>query len=136
MIQANPSQWGRRSASIRKAEPVEQKVERLERRVQAMTECLEILTGNKPKPIIIGKGHKEEIARFEQACGLDRGQIYLRTKSKRISHPRQDCFVHLQAAFPDLSLPDIGRLFGLDHTTVLHGIRASKARAATARGEG
>lgn len=41
---------------------------------------------------------------------------------------RQDCMAEVKR-FTDLSYPVIAQLFHRDHTTVLHGIRASNERA-------
>lgn len=45
----------------------------------------------------------------------------------RITHPRQDAMLQMHKA--GFSLPMIGRFFSRDHTTVLYGCRAAKARA-------
>lgn len=51
------------------------------------------------------------------------------SRSRVIAWPRQDAMKLLAQA--GYSLPEIGRYLGRrDHTTVLHGIAASKARAA------
>ena len=47
-----------------------------------------------------------------------------------ISHPRQEAMLIMHEA--GYSMPRIGRFFSRDHTTVLHGIRAAKARMAKA----
>lgn len=47
-----------------------------------------------------------------------------------ISHPRQEAMLIMHEA--GYSMPRIGRFFRRDHTTVLHGIRAAKARMAKA----
>lgn len=49
-------------------------------------------------------------------------------RTKGIAHARQHA-MYLMAQQPHLSLPQIGRyLGGRDHTTILHGVRAHKAR--------
>jgi chromosomal replication initiator protein len=55
----------------------------------------------------------------------------LKSDCKRwyISRPRQ-ALMHRLYATGRWSLPQIGRFFGRDHTTVLHGIRAHEARQA------
>ena len=67
-----------------------------------------------------------------QASGLSVGQMLKRTRSHEVSHPRQDAMRVLAEA--GYSTPHIGRILGgpkpYDHTTVLHGIAASKARRA------
>lgn len=47
-------------------------------------------------------------------------------RDARICHPRQDAMRAMREE--GFSLPVIGRFFKRDHTTVLHGVRASKAR--------
>jgi chromosomal replication initiation ATPase DnaA len=50
---------------------------------------------------------------------------------RALSHIRQDCMAFLLKN-TDMSLTDIGEAFGgRDHTTVMHGDAASKARAAS-----
>lgn len=53
-------------------------------------------------------------------------------RTKEIAHARQHA-MYLMAQQKHLSLPQIGRyLGGRDHTTVLHGVRAHKARTEAA----
>ena len=49
-------------------------------------------------------------------------------REKRVSRARQDLWRELRAA--GWAYEEIGRLFGRDHTTVLHGVRTADARAA------
>lgn len=46
------------------------------------------------------------------------------TRTRRISGPRQVAMYLVRGHFPSLSLPQIGRAFRRDHTTVMHAIRA------------
>lgn len=52
----------------------------------------------------------------------------LRGTNRRVqySHPRQEAMLIMHEA--GYSMPRIGRFFRRDHTTVLHGIRAARAR--------
>lgn len=69
----------------------------------------------------------ETIARECARAGVDVNDV-LSTKRDRVTaHLRQDIMRMIRDT-TDLSLPQIGRLFGRDHTTVLHGITASEAR--------
>lgn len=52
-------------------------------------------------------------------------------RTKGIAHARQHA-MYLMAQQPHLSLPQIGRYLNRDHTTILHGVRAHKARAEAA----
>lgn len=52
---------------------------------------------------------------------------------KKYVHARQEAMYRISMEVENLSLPQIGRnLGGRDHTTVLHGIRAHKARIGAA----
>ena len=48
-------------------------------------------------------------------------------RTRHVAHARQDAMlrIHEQTNF---SLPQIGRMFGRDHTTVLYSIRTARAR--------
>jgi chromosomal replication initiation ATPase DnaA len=58
--------------------------------------------------------------------GITHGDFYSRSKGHRIAHARQEAMAIAHSA--GKSLPMIGRHFGFDHTTILHGIRAHAAR--------
>lgn len=45
-----------------------------------------------------------------------------------ITHPRHEAMYEVFVQRPKLSYPEIGRLFGRDHTSVLHGVRAHCGR--------
>ena len=49
------------------------------------------------------------------------------SRLKNDCHARQDAW--LEIYHEGYSMPRIGRFFNRDHTTVLHGIKAAKARA-------
>lgn len=51
------------------------------------------------------------------------------TRVARIAHARQECMALIREK-TDLSLPQIGRIFNRDHSTVLHALRAVERRAA------
>ena len=56
--------------------------------------------------------------------------IYNRSHHKRYSHLRQDFWAYLNVIL-GYDLAEIGRQFGMHHTTVLHGVRQAKKRART-----
>lgn len=58
--------------------------------------------------------------------GLTRAELMARTHKYRISHARHE--VMYLASKVGKSTPQIGRFFGFDHTTVLHGIRSHERR--------
>lgn len=49
-------------------------------------------------------------------------------RTRELVAPRQACMVAVYDERKDLSLPQIGRLFNRDHTTVLHAVRKIKAQ--------
>lgn len=54
-------------------------------------------------------------------------QLTEKRKARQVSHKRWEAFkVFREAGY---SLPEIGRFFGMDHTTVLHGLRQLEARS-------
>ena len=73
----------------------------------------------------------ERYGMFEKACmanGISREQARCKSRTRDLVHPRQAAMLWLRNN-TNLSLPEIGRLFDRDHTTVLHGIRAAEKRA-------
>lgn len=48
-------------------------------------------------------------------------------RTRRVAWARQDCWREIYAN-TRMSLPEIGRMFGRDHTTVMFGIRRSEQR--------
>lgn len=65
-----------------------------------------------------------EVAR---AHGLTLVDLKSRNRAQRISHPRQEAMakMHQTGRF---RLTQIARFFGVDHTTVLYGVRQYEAR--------
>ena len=67
---------------------------------------------------------KEYHATLEEVMGLSREQ--------RISHARHACWAYLRgltrSGKPVLSYPDIGKLFGVEHSSIIHGVRAHHER--------
>ncbi len=64
--------------------------------------------------------------------GFTVAEILSPTLKRHVVHTRQDIMLEIKERWPETSLPQMGRLFGgLDHTTILHGLRqAAKRRAA------
>ena len=67
---------------------------------------------------------------FARVNKLPPKDFFGKTRLKDVAHPRQDCMRMLREK-TGLSMPQIGKIFGRDHTTVLHAIRASKEREST-----
>ena len=68
-------------------------------------------------------GARPALRRAEPAA--DRFEAF---EAALIAHARQDAMRRIREAL-GYSYPRIGRFFGRDHTTVVHGVRASAARA-------
>ena len=64
-----------------------------------------------------------------QASGIPASQIYSRSRKAHVNRARQ--IVMLAAHERGMSLSEIGRALGRDHTTIDHGIKAEKARRAS-----
>lgn len=62
----------------------------------------------------------EEVARQHN---LRYDEIMTPTRQPRISHPRQEAMYRLREE-KGFSYPKIAMIFGLDHTTVIYGVRA------------
>jgi len=59
-------------------------------------------------------------------AGITEADILGHCRARKFSNPRQ--FVMYLAHKRGMSLPQIGRIMGRHHTTVLHGVRAEAAR--------
>lgn len=66
-----------------------------------------------------------------EAYGITVDDLKGRSTRKEFARPRQHA-MYLMAQYSHLSLPMIGRFFGRDHTTVLHGVQAHERRMAEA----
>ena len=62
-----------------------------------------------------------------QAHRLTLDELKTPTHARRIAWPRQEAMAAMHAT-GRYSYPQIGRFFGMDHTSVIHGVRAHKAR--------
>lgn len=60
--------------------------------------------------------------------GVTPGELTGRETRRAVSNARHAAYFEVKRLRPWLSLPALGRIFGRDHTTILHGIRAHKAR--------
>jgi hypothetical protein len=64
--------------------------------------------------------------------GLSSDEIRSNRKLPEQAHPRQVA-MYLARELTPLSLPSIGRIFDRDHSTIVHGIRATKSRISSDR---
>lgn len=71
---------------------------------------------------------REMAEMFAKEARIPQYRFFGKERTHSISHARQDC-MRMIRDHTSLSLPQIGRIFNRDHTTVLHGIRASEKRA-------
>ena len=59
--------------------------------------------------------------------GLTLDELRSKSRENAISHPRQHAFALMTEA--GFSASRIARFFGVDHTTVCHGVKAARRRA-------
>lgn len=78
-------------------------------------------------------GSRAELRRMAEAfcerTGVSLMDLTGKRRERWIAHPRQD-FMAEAYSTRRYSLPEIGRFLNRDHTTVLHGVRASRVRCA------
>jgi len=82
--------------------------------------------GWQPAPV---KRMADIAAEVAQANGLTLAELRSRNRAQRIARPRQEAMakIHQTGRY---TLTQIARFFGMDHTTVLYGVRQYEARAA------
>lgn len=77
---------------------------------------------------------REIVTRAAQQHGITVAELLGRSQELRIAHARQQAYAELyalrdpQTEGARYTLPAIGRIFGRDHSTVLHGVRAHARR--------
>lgn len=73
---------------------------------------------------------KELVDRSASRWGVDTATIYGKRRYRAAAFARQHAWrlIREDPITRHYSLTDIGRMFGRDHTTVLHGIRNDRAR--------
>lgn len=62
-----------------------------------------------------------ELDPIAEAYGLTVQQVLVRSRARRLVNARRDMARHLRDK--GLTLPEIGRFLGRDHTTILHLLR-------------
>lgn len=67
------------------------------------------------------------VDRISMESGISVSDILSAKRPRPIAHARQDAMLAIREEL-DWSLPRIGRIFGRDHTTVKHGIKAAGER--------
>lgn len=76
-----------------------------------------------------GRSWREITQEVIDAYRLSWDEILGRSQERRVAWPRQEAWSVIWAQ-GRLSLPEIGRRFDRDHTTVLHGVRQHAKRMA------
>lgn len=85
------------------------------------------LVGGIPRPTI----SSIETSVLRQHPGVTRAMLRHATRKREIVIAKHHVWWRIRQLRPDLSLPQIGRLYGgMDHTTILHGINKTEARMA------
>jgi hypothetical protein len=108
-------------------------IEELRRQIDAITAALRGMPAhNEPKlPVPLYRRRMADIAAaVALANDLTVTELKSADRTARIAWPRQEAMLAMQEE--GFSLPQIGRFFKRDHTTVLHGVRAAKLRMGAA----
>ena len=71
---------------------------------------------------------KDLARQFARDHGIPISVFFGKTRTRPVAWPRQDCMAMLRRK-AGANVSTIGRIFGRDHTTVIHGIRASEQRS-------
>jgi chromosomal replication initiation ATPase DnaA len=74
------------------------------------------------------------VAIIEAACevtGVKPADMIGPRKARHLAYPRQLAMLACAERANHVSLPQIGKAFNRDHTTILHGVSAARARVAT-----
>ena len=68
------------------------------------------------------------IAKVALEHGVSAAELLSDTRWQKVAHARQHAFAAVRGMPRKPSYPQIGRWFGRDHSTVVHGVRAHEAR--------
>ncbi len=105
---------------------VKAEAEAEERRLQAKAvaeyRCIDVLEVKTPA--------KKIIAQVAALHGLSVREVLSNRRNRPVVEARFDAIKAVADIRPDMSLPQIGRLFGRDHTTILHALRRRGGRRA------
>ena len=64
--------------------------------------------------------------------GLGRSDLLGKCRLAKIVKPRQIAMMLIRDTCPSMSLPKIGKLFNMDHTSSMHGVKAARRTVAEA----
>lgn len=70
--------------------------------------------------------YNEMLARFQKENMLSDGELFLRSRERRIVKLRQEFFYKVINEL-GYSFSELGRMFKMDHTTIQHGYKAYEA---------
>lgn len=70
--------------------------------------------------------YKEMLAKFQRDHHLSDGELFSRTREQRLVQLRWE-FFYLVRNELGYSFSEMGRMFNMDHTTVLHGYKSYEA---------
>ncbi|MFU0503634.1 helix-turn-helix domain-containing protein [Pseudaminobacter sp. NGMCC 1.201702] len=80
-----------------------------------------------PSNVVSFKTPKDELLDIIDKVARMHGSTFRAVMSKcrtdKIAHARQACICAVKEARPGMSLPQIGRVFGVDHSSVLHSLK-------------
>ncbi len=81
-----------------------------------------------PPPVEFGFTSIRQVCRdVMKRHGISHDDFYSKSRKRPVAWARQEAMAIAHDA--GKSLPMIGRHFGMDHTSILHGVRAHKARS-------
>ena len=102
----------------------------LEARVYALENPVQTLVGGlpirMPSVLRVRETLTALVAKVAEAYGVTPSVVMSKRRTRRCAHPRQ--WVMYEGHLMGFTTAEMGRFFGLDHTTVMHGVRAEKAR--------
>lgn len=101
--------------------------ERERRRRAKLHRVLKLVGKNRLEPLFAVPTIKEIVEEVAEKSGVTVLDILSHRRSQKVIHARHEVF-WLARGRTKASLPQIGRVLGFDHTTVLHGIRCHEAR--------
>ncbi|MBW3095656.1 helix-turn-helix domain-containing protein [Pseudohoeflea coraliihabitans] len=120
---AKAKEEARREREERARAEREQEAE--QRRIEEATQIM-AKAGNRYEPIIDITPQlmvKEIIVEVAERFGFAPREIVGRSRYKPLTRARQAAMAEVYLHRPDMSLPQIGRFFNRDHTTVLHALK-------------
>lgn len=107
--------------------------ERLAREAFEHREALDALVFQHLDPVKLAREPKRIIAQVAAEHGRTVADILGVSRLRVIVEARHDAIAAVHVAHPKMSLPRLGRIFGRDHTTILHVLRRKGLLATPAK---